>query len=75
MDTRADPFVFLGLKPGDAVVIRTGGGAVASSLDYLILLDYLMGSFEDVFVIQHTGEAHSHEEEKGVEEGAFVADR
>lgn len=29
---------------------------MAPNLDYLISLDFLMqGSFEDVFVIQHTG--------------------
>lgn len=55
MDRRADPFVFLGLNPADAIVVRTGGGAVAPNLDYLIGLDYLLGGFEDVLVIQHTG--------------------
>lgn len=40
----------------DALVIRNGGGAVAPALSSLIALDYLLGSFEDVFVIQHTGQ-------------------
>lgn len=39
----------------DALVVRNAGGSVGSALDSLIALDYFIGTFEDIFVIQHTG--------------------
>ncbi|CAN8102297.1 unnamed protein product [Discula destructiva] len=54
LDPRVQPEKMLGLSQWDALVVRNGGGAVAPNLNSLIALDSFLGSFEDIFVIQHT---------------------
>ena len=54
MDARLDPEAFLGLKPGDAHVIRNAGGRASDdALRSLIISEQLLGTSE-VVVIHHT---------------------
>ncbi|CAN5576867.1 carbonic anhydrase [soil metagenome] len=54
MDARLDPEAFLGLKPGDAHVIRNAGGRASDdALRSLIISEQLLGTRE-VVVIHHT---------------------
>jgi carbonic anhydrase len=54
MDARIDPAALLGLRPGDAHVIRNAGGVVTDDvLRSLTLSQALLGTRE-VMVIQHT---------------------
>jgi hypothetical protein len=39
----------------DALIVRSGGGAVEPQLHALPAMDYFLGTLEDIFVIQHTG--------------------
>jgi len=54
MDARLDPAKFLGLREGEAHVIRNAGGrANPDALDALVISQQLLGTNE-VFVIHHT---------------------
>lgn len=54
MDARIDPLPMLGLKPGDAKVIRNAGGRVTPRvLEALVLATHLLG-VRRVLVIPHT---------------------
>jgi carbonic anhydrase len=54
MDARIDVFKLLGLQPGDAHVVRTGGGrATADAIRSLALSQAAMGTRE-LMVIHHT---------------------
>jgi carbonic anhydrase len=54
MDSRLDLFALLGLRPGDAHVIRNGGGLLTSdSLRSLAMSQRLLDT-TDVIVVQHT---------------------
>jgi carbonic anhydrase len=54
MDTRIDPLAALGLKPGDAHVLRNAGGVVTEdTLRSLLVSQKLLGTSE-VIVMQHT---------------------
>jgi carbonic anhydrase len=53
MDARLDPAKFLGLKEGDAHVIRNAGGlATDDALRSLVISHHLLGT-QEVFVIAH----------------------
>jgi carbonic anhydrase len=55
MDSRIDLFALLGLRLGEAHVIRNAGGLVTDdALRSLILSQALLGT-RDIMVIQHTG--------------------
>ncbi|HUB75490.1 MAG TPA: carbonic anhydrase [Solirubrobacteraceae bacterium] len=55
MDARLDPAAVLGLRAGDAHVIRNAGGIVtAEVLRSLTLSQRLLGT-EEIILIQHTG--------------------
>jgi carbonic anhydrase len=55
MDARLDPAKFLGLREGDAHVIRNAGGVVSDdALRSLVISHWLLGTQEAV-VIGHTG--------------------
>lgn len=55
MDSRIDPLAMLGIKPGDAKILRTAGGRVtADVLRSLVLATSFLG-VTDVAVIHHTG--------------------
>lgn len=54
MDSRIDPLGMLGLKPGDAKILRNAGGRVTDDvLRTLVLAVYLL-SVERVMVVEHT---------------------
>ena len=55
MDTRIDPLAVLGLRPGDAKILRNAGARVTDEVvDTLVLARYLLG-VERVLVMAHTG--------------------
>jgi carbonic anhydrase len=55
MDSRIDPLAMLGLKPGDAKILRNAGARVTDDvLRTLVLAAYLLG-VERVMVVAHTG--------------------
>lgn len=54
MDTRIDPLAVLGLRPGDAKILRNAGGRVSDEvLNTLVLAAYLLGVHR-VLVLPHT---------------------
>ena len=54
MDSRIDPLAMLGLRPGDAKILRNAGARVtADVLRTLVLAKYLL-SVERVMVVAHT---------------------
>ncbi|KAJ7724907.1 carbonic anhydrase [Mycena metata] len=53
MDARLDPAAFLGIKEGDAHVIRNAGGVAREELRSLIISQRLLGTRE-IAVIHHT---------------------
>ncbi|KAG8957524.1 hypothetical protein FRC03_010055 [Tulasnella sp. 419] len=53
MDARIDPAAILGLKEGDAHVIRNAGGRATDALRSLIISQHLLGTRE-ISVIHHT---------------------
>ncbi|HYO49031.1 MAG TPA: carbonic anhydrase [Chloroflexia bacterium] len=54
MDARQDIFLMLGLKPGDALIIRNAGGIVTDDvLRSLIVAQHLL-SAREVMIINHT---------------------
>jgi carbonic anhydrase len=54
IDTRIDPLAMLGLKPGDAKILRNAGARVTEDvLRTLVLAAYLL-SVERVMVVAHT---------------------
>jgi carbonic anhydrase len=55
MDSRIDPLAMLGLRPGDAKILRNAGARVTDDvLRTLVLASYLLG-VERVMVVAHTG--------------------
>jgi carbonic anhydrase len=54
MDSRIDPLRMLGLKPGEAKILRNAGGRVTDDvLRTLVLATHLLG-VERVLVVEHT---------------------
>ena len=53
MDARIDPFAALGLKAGDAHILRNAGGRVADALRSLVVSQMQLGTCE-VAIIHHT---------------------
>jgi carbonic anhydrase len=54
MDTRIDPLLMLGLRPGDAKILRNGGGRVTDDvLTTLVVARHLL-NVDRVMVIAHT---------------------
>jgi carbonic anhydrase len=54
MDTRIDPLSMLGLRPGDAKILRNAGARVTADIvNTLVLARYLLG-VDRVMVIAHT---------------------
>ena len=53
---------FFGLKPGDALVFRTGGGDPATVLQTIAVLDAWQGgdAFQQLFIVHHTDCGRSH---------------
>jgi carbonic anhydrase len=54
MDTRIDPLAMLGLKPGDAKILRNAGGRVTDEvITTLLVATYLLG-VDRLMVVAHT---------------------
>ena len=54
IDSRIDPLAMLGLKSGDAKIVRNAGGRVTDDvLATLVIARYLLG-VERVMVVEHT---------------------
>src|SRR2546425_1734884 len=54
MDSRIDPLAMLGLRPGDAKILRNAGARVTDDvLRTLVLASYLLG-VDRVMVVAHT---------------------
>jgi carbonic anhydrase len=54
MDARLDPLAMLGLQPGDAVVLRNGGGRVSDEIvAALVAARHLLG-VERLAIVGHT---------------------
>jgi carbonic anhydrase len=53
MDARIDPARVLGLREGDAHVIRNAGGRAADAVRSLVISQHLLGT-QEVVVIHHT---------------------
>ncbi len=53
MDARLNPYGLLGLREGDAHVIRNAGGRAADALRSLVISQRLLGT-QEVLVIHHT---------------------
>ena len=55
MDARIDVLRMLGLKPGDAHVLRNAGGIVTDDVLRSLLLSQRLLKTREVMIIQHTG--------------------
>ena len=65
MDPRVDPIAALGLRPGDAHVLRNAGGIVtADVVESLAVSQRVLGTRE-IVVLHHTGCAGLHERAPG----------
>lgn len=54
MDSRIDPLGMLGLKPGDATILRDPGGRITTAaLEALVLCVHLLG-VERILIVPHT---------------------
>ena len=66
MDSRIEPLAMLGLVPGDAKILRNGGGRVTTDvLRSLILATRFLG-VRRIAVMQHTGCALAHRSDEQI---------
>lgn len=65
MDSRIDPLAMIGLKPGDAKILRNPGGRVTDQALIAVVLGVTLLQVERVLIIEHTrcAMASSPEEE------------
>jgi carbonic anhydrase len=54
MDARLDPIAFLGLRPGDAHVLRNAGGIASDDVLRSLAVSHGLLGTQEVFVIGHT---------------------
>ncbi len=54
MDARMDLFSLLGLRPGDAHVIRNAGGVVTDDVIRSIVISQRLGGTEEIVLVHHT---------------------
>jgi carbonic anhydrase len=54
MDARVDVSALLGLRPGDAHVIRNAGGRATDEARHALALSQAVGGTQEVMVIHHT---------------------
>jgi carbonic anhydrase len=74
MDSRIEPLAMLGLRPGDAKILRNGGGRVTPDvLRSLILATRFLG-VRMVAVMQHTGCALAHRSDDDIREDLAAQD-
>ena len=53
-DPRCVPEDFLGLQPGEVIVVRNAGGNVEMALPNVLALDEFLGGLPEIMVIKHT---------------------
>jgi carbonic anhydrase len=69
MDSRIDPLQMIGLRPGDAKIIRNPGGRLTeSALEGLLLAVHLLG-VDRVLLVAHTRCAVADNDEDAIREG------
>lgn len=66
MDSRIDPLGMIGLKPGDAKILRNPGGRVTDQALVALVLGVNMLHVERVMVVEHTRCAMTASTERGV---------
>jgi carbonic anhydrase len=72
MDTRVDPVAALGLRPGDAHVLRNAGGLVTNDvIDSLLVSQRVLGTHE-IVVLHHTRCTGVGARSPGVDDAAAV---
>jgi carbonic anhydrase len=74
MDSRIEPLVMLGLRPGDAKILRNAGGRVTADVLRSLVLATTFLEVTHVAVMHHTGCALAHNDEATVR-AAFSADQ
>ncbi|HYH93953.1 MAG TPA: carbonic anhydrase [Candidatus Saccharimonadales bacterium] len=55
MDTRLDPAEALGLRTGDAHIIRNAGGLITDDVIRSLIVSQQLGGTNEIVVIEHTG--------------------
>lgn len=73
MDSRIDPLRMIGLKPGDAKILRNPGGRVTDQVLVALVLGVNLLNVSRVMVIQHTRCAMAASDEKQLKERLTVA--
>ncbi len=66
MDSRIDPLGMIGLKPGDAKILRNPGGRVTDAALVALVLGAHLLKVERVLVVQHTRCAMASSDEAGL---------
>ncbi|KAL6696737.1 carbonic anhydrase [Trichoderma pleuroticola] len=74
LDPRCNPEEFFSLLPGDAAILRVGGGRVAPLIAQIISLDCFLGSLKEIMVIHHTDCGATHMNEKKVQDHVLKED-
>ncbi|KAM6475986.1 carbonic anhydrase [Trichoderma sp. SZMC 28011] len=74
LDPRCNPEEFFSLLPGDAAIIRVGGGRVAPLIAQIISLDCFLGSLKEIMVIHHTDCGATHMTEKRIHDHVLKED-
>ncbi|KAH8666973.1 carbonic anhydrase [Xylariales sp. PMI_506] len=70
VDSRVKPEVFLGLKPGEATIIKNAGSHVPRNFNDILILDQFAG-FTEILVIEHTDCGGTHLTEDGIRKGVL----
>ncbi|KAL6827757.1 carbonic anhydrase [Trichoderma camerunense] len=74
LDPRCNPEEFFSLLPGDAAILRVGGGRVAPLIAQIISLDCFLGSLKEIMVIHHTDCGATHMTEKRIHDHVLKED-
>ena len=69
MDTRIEPLSILGLKPGDAKIIRNAGGRITTDVLRSLALATTFLGVTRIAVMQHTGCALAHRTDDDIRSG------
>ena len=68
MDSRIDPLGMIGLKPGDAKILRNPGGRVTDQVLVAVVLGVSLLKVERVLVVEHTRCAMASNSEAAIHE-------
>ncbi|MFT4187668.1 MAG: carbonic anhydrase [Aeromicrobium sp.] len=67
MDSRIDPLAMIGLRPGDAKILRNPGGRVTDQVLVAVVLGVTLLQVERLMVVQHTRCAMASSTEKEIQ--------